>query len=377
MTDTLFKMDKGIFFSSLLMVAFGIVLVYSSSFAIAEVKFGGSDFFLTRHLIRALLALICFVIFMSIDYHYISKFSNLTYVIAFILLIYVLTLPKSQTINGVHRWINFFGLFRFQVSELARIGLIFTLAVQGEKFGERMKEPGIFIQQIVRIGLICGLIIVEPDYSTAMIIACVGICLLFIAGAKTLHIIALIFIFIPIAIITLVNSSYRFQRLLGFFDMDSHMQGASYQTYQSLVALGHGGLLGVGLGQGDQKYFHLPEPHTDFVFAIIGEEIGFVGLILVLAIFCLLIFRGMRVAAKAPDTLGRLLAFGITFTLSCYVVLHTFVNTGIVPTTGVPLPFLSYGGMSLIFTMSSMGILLNISSQSQTRIVHLNKKRKK
>jgi len=152
---------------------------------------------------------------------------------------------------------------------------------------------------------------------------------------------------------------------MGFLNMADMKDSVGYQAYQALIGLGHGGLFGVGLGQGEQKYFYLPEPHTDFVFSILGEEIGFAGLLVMFLIFGILLYRGMRIASRAPDKMGQVMAFGLSLMLGIYIILHAFVNTGIVPTTGVPLPFLSYGGMSLIFTMSSMGILLNISSQLQ------------
>ncbi len=362
MVDRIRKMDKGIFLISLLLMGFGIVFVYSSSFAIAQQKFGGSDFFLARHIIRALLALVCFFVFLMIDYHSLGRYANITYVIAVVLLIYTLTIPDSQAINGAKRWAHI-GFFRFQVSEFARMALILVLALQIEKFGDRIREGSVFLQQLIKISILCGLIILEPDFSTAVIIGSVGICLLFVAGAKILHIGGIVLAFIPVTILAVITSPYRLQRFMGFVEMSSNTDGIAYQTYQSLIGLGHGGLLGVGLGQGEQKYFYLPEPHTDFVFSILGEEVGFVGLCIVFLLFGILLYRGMRIASRAPDKMGQSMAFGLTLVPGLYVILHTFVNTGIAPTTGVPLPFLSYGGMSLIFTMSSMGILLNISSQ--------------
>ena len=362
MIDRIAKMDKVIFLLTLLMMGFGIVFVYSSSFPIAQHRFGGSDFFLARHIIRVILALICFFVFINIDYHTLGKYSNVAYILAVIMLVYVLALPESSAINGAKRWISL-GFIRFQVSEFARIVLIIALAAQVHKLGERIREGGIFVQQIIKIGIICGLIIVEPDFSTALIIGCIGLCLLFVSGAKMVHLIGIVCAFIPLVILSLLTSPYRQQRLLGFLNMADMKDGVGYQAYQSLIGLGHGGLFGVGLGQGEQKYFYLPEPHTDFVFSILGEEIGFVGLMVMFFIFGILLYRGMRIATRAPDKMGQVMAFGLSLILGIYIILHAFVNTGIVPTTGVPLPFLSYGGMSLIFTMSSMGILLNISTQ--------------
>ncbi len=357
------KIDKGIFISSLLMMGFGIVFVYSSSFALAQQKFGGSDFFLARHIIRVFLALACFVAFINIDYHIIGRSGNPVYIITVALLIYLLTLPDSTAINGAKRWLSI-GYFRFQVSELARIVVILAVANQSEKLGMRIREGKIFIKELIKICVLCGLIMPQPDFSTAILIGLIGLCLLFVAGAKILHILGVILVFVPIMIFAITKSPYRHERVMAFINISGTKDNIGYQVNQSLIGLGHGGFFGVGLGQGEQKYFYLPEPHTDFVFSILGEEIGFIGLIIVISIFCFMIYRGMRIALKAPDRMGQILAFGLTLILGGYVILHAFVNTGIVPTTGVPLPFLSYGGMSLIFTMAGMGILLNISSQT-------------
>ena len=375
MTERLARLDKGILLTSLLMLGFGIVFVYSSSFAIASQNFGGSDYFLARHITRAAFGLLCFVVFINIDYHTIGKYSGIAYICAVVMLVYVLTLPESTAINGAKRWITI-GVIRFQVSEFARMVLIITLAVQFDKFGDRIREGKVFIQQVIRIGIICVLIVAEPDFSTALLIGCIALCILFVSGAKTLHVAAIVGSLIPLAVIAVSTSSYRLNRVLGFLNMSETRDTIGYQAYQSLIGLGHGGLFGTGLGQGEQKYFYLPEPHTDFVFSILGEEVGFVGLMVVLALFGVIICRGMRIALRAPDKMGQVMAFGLTFMIGMYVILHACVNTGIVPTTGLPLPFLSYGGMSLIFTMCSMGILLNISSQVRDMHVSTTAKRR-
>jgi cell division protein FtsW len=356
------KMDKMIFVLSLIMMGFGIVFVYSSSFAIAQQKFGGADFFLARHLVRAGLGLLCFFAFLALDYHTLSKYGTILYGCAIALLLYTLMLPESHAINGAKRWATI-GIFQFQVSEFARIALIIALAMHLEKQGDRIRERSVFLQNLVKIALVCGLILVEPNFSTALLIGFVGLSMLYVAGAKLFHIAGIACALLPAAIVAVITTPYRYKRLLGYLHMSDTKEGISYQIFQSLIGLGHGGIFGVGLGQGEQKYFYLPEPHTDFVFSILGEEMGFIGLMAVLAVFAMLLYRGMCVALRAPDTMGRLMAFGLTLVLGMYVVIHALVNTGLIPTTGVPMPFFSYGGMSLIFTMSSMGILLNISSQ--------------
>jgi len=172
---------------------------------------------------------------------------------------------------------------------------------------------------------------------------------------------------IPFAVLMVLIKPYRMLRVISFMNLSEHSSGIGYQVTQSLIGLGRGGMFGMGLGRGEQKYFYLPEPHTDFILSILGEEFGFLGVMIVFAVFAFVIYRGMRIALNAPDRMGQLIAFGFTVVIALYALVHSAVTTGLVPPTGIPMPFLSYGGMSLIFTMSSMGILLNISSQTKDR----------
>ena len=356
------RIDKGILFSSLLLMAFGIVFVYSSSFAVAEQKFGGSDFFLFRHLFRAGLGITGLFVFMNWDYHKVSKLSRLGYFVAIAMLVYILMLPDSTAINGSKRWINL-GFLRFQVSEFARIIMIIAVASTISNLESSIKDRNTFFMLLAKVGVICALIVLEPDYSTAMLTGVIGFAVIFVAGARLSHIAMIVVGIIPVGIIGVISSPYRYRRLIAFMNLSDSKSDIGYQTYQSLVGLGNGGLFGTGLGQGEQKFFFLPEPYTDFIFSMIGEEIGFIGLMIVLGVFSFLIYSGLKVAMNAPDKLGQLIAFGLTLVIAVYATLHIAVNTGLVPTTGVPFPFLSYGGMSLVFNMCSIGILLNISSQ--------------
>jgi cell division protein FtsW len=272
-------------------------------------------------------------------------------------------LPHSAAINGARRWIQLGGL-RFQASEIARIALIVVLARHIGEAGDQIREGKVLMQQLIRISLVCGLVLIEPDFSVATLIGCVGLTLLFVGGARLWHLAGIALPIVPAALIAMVAAPYRQHRLMAFLHMSSGQGNGGYQAHQALIGLGNGGFFGVGLGHGVQKLFYLPEPHTDFVFSILGEEIGFAGLVIVLAVFAFIIYRGVRIALSAPDKMGQLMAFGLTLVLALSVIIHACVNTGLIPTTGVPLPFLSYGGMSLVFTLTSMGILLNISSQA-------------
>ncbi len=365
MNERFVRMDIGIFASSMVMLGFSIVLVYSSSFVLAQYKFGGADFFLARQIVRAVLALACFMIFLNVDYHFWGRHSRGLYIVVVGLLVYVLVLPGHYAIHGAKRWISL-GSIQFQVSELALMILVVHFAERLETLGEMIREAKHLRQFLIKLGIVCGLIYCEPNFSTALVIGFVGLSILFVGGARFQHIIGVFLVALPAAVAVAVYAPYRLRRIIGFLHLPDHTGDIGYQASQALIGLGNGGIFGVGLGRGGQKYMYLPEPHTDFVFSILGEEIGFVGLVAVMAVFGFIIYRGMKTALSAPDKMGQLMAFGFSLVLGIYVIVHACVNTVLVPTTGVPLPFLSYGGMSLIFTMSSMGLILNISSQSGT-----------
>ena len=358
------RMDMGLFVALLLMLGFGIVLVYSSSFALAEQRFGGSEFFFARQMVRALFALAGFMVFINVDYHLWGRLSNMGYLMAVILLLMVLALPESQAINGAKRWVSI-GTLKFQVSDFARMMLILFLARHGEEAGNDIKKYQVFLKQVGTVMIICVLILFEPSFSTSAIIGLIGITMLFMTGARVMHMAGIVAAAVPVAVLIAVKMPHSRLRILKFIHRHDDLQSLGYQAYQSLIGLGNGGLFGVGIGKGEQKFFYLPEPHTDFVISILGEEIGFIGLMVVASIFAFIIYRGMRISLQAPDKQGQLMAFGFSFVIAVYALMHASVAVGLMPTTGVALPFISYGGMSLIFMVCSMGIVLNISSQSR------------
>jgi len=360
------RMDWSVFVATFVLLGFGIVLVYSSSCALAQAKFGGADFFLARQVVRALIAVMCFMVFINVDYHVWGRLARPLFIAAIVLLVMAMVLPGVHAVKGARRWIHL-GPLSFQASEFARLALVAALAQKIEELGEGIREWKKLAGLLGCIGLAAGLVFIEPNFSTALVIALIGIAMLFAGGANLWHLAGLAGAFVPVACIAMLSAPYRLKRVMGYLNMPEHRDGIGYQTYQAVLGLGNGGLFGRGIGQGEQKYFYLPEPHTDFAFSILGEEIGFIGLMIVLAVFVFILWRGMRIAQRAPDMLGRLMAFGFAFMIGLYVIIHASVNAGLIPTTGVPLPFLSYGGMSLAFTMSAVGILLNISSQVATR----------
>jgi cell division protein FtsW len=253
-----------------------------------------------------------------------------------------------------------------QASELARIGLVLVLsrqlsimAVDGS-----IKDPFGFSVVMTEIAIIVVLIAKEPDLSSSMLVAALAFAMVIAAGAKWKHLTISGAIAAVSAFGYMRSADYRWARVLAFLHPEEHAQGSAFQSNQALLAIGNGRFWGVGLGMSEQKNFYVPEPHTDFIFSVLSEELGFIGMFILTVIFIILIYRGFRVAKYAPDALGKMLAFGLTLLIAANFVAHTGVNLGLFPTTGIPLPFISYGGMSLIFTTTSIAILLNISSHT-------------
>ncbi len=357
-TDTL---SRKIFLMVLLLIAFGIVFVYSSSFPVGEVRFGDPLFFVKRHVFRVVLGLGGLVFFSRLDYRVLGKISPILYGFGIILLIAALFAPE---INGARRWVTMAGQ-RVQVSEIARIALVITLASKISK-----QEEGALSQwktiggYLVQIGAVVGLIVIEPDYSTSMLLVVITLSMLLAGGLQWRKLLPMLLLGGSAAFAYGISAPYRRNRILGFLNPDEFGSSLAYQTNHGLMALGNGQIFGTGLGASEQKYGFLPEAHTDFVFSILGEEIGFIGMTLLTIAFYYLIYLGFQVSKNAKDSFGRLLALGITMVVASYFLLHSFVNLRLFPPTGVPLPFISYGGMSLIFTASSLGILMSISRQT-------------
>lgn len=370
MTGRQGSLDWPFFAAVLVMLGFGIVLVYSSSFALSQQKYGEADFYLARQSIRALLAIACFMICINVDYHHWGRLSGIAYIAAVVLLAALLFLPAHHAVNGARRWLAL-GPVQFQVSDFARFALIMFLARKCQEAGNDLQRPGVFLRHLVMIGIVCGLVLAEPNFSTAMIIVFLALAILFVSGARFWHLGAIALAAVPAAVFLMVRTPYRARRLTSFLDLSGHQSDIGYQTFQSLVGLGNGGLFGAGIGKGEQKFFYLPEPHTDFAVSILGEEIGFIGLLAVFAVLAFIVYRGLRIALNAPDRMGQIMAFGFTAAVALYALINAGVACGLIPTTGVPMPFLSYGGMSLVFTMASMGIVLNIASRSTGRLADL------
>ena len=355
------EIDYGVFYTVLLLVAIGTVMIYSASSYYAMFTYGDSMFFLKKQLMLVPLGFLSMMFMMGFDYHKIKKYSVGVLLGCIPLLIAVFFFPD---VNGAQRWIKL-GPLSFQPSDLTKYAVVIFLAMGLEAKGEGIKKLWTGVVPYLGVaGIFAALILAEKNLSIASVIMIVTFIMLFVSGAQNKHLFGLVApaMFSAATFFTL-SSSYRKARLLNFIDPWKDAAGNGYQLIQSFYALGAGGITGLGLGQSRQKTLYMPEPHNDFIFSIIGEELGLIGCICIIILFLIFIWRGINIAMKAKDTYGTLLAVGITSVIAIQCIINIAVVTGSMPVTGVPLPFISYGGTSLVINMTAMGILMNISRQ--------------
>lgn len=355
--------DFVLFITTLTLVAIGLIMVFSSSAVTANLRYDDAYYFFKRQLLWALIGVIGMIVVMKINYNRLKDFSIPLMIIALICLVIVIT-PLGIETNGSSRWLGV-GLLRFTPSELAKLAVVMFMAKSLEGNIDQMKsfKNGI-APYILLLALTCGLIMVQPDLGTAFAIAGTVFCMLLAAGARWIHLGMIGLTGIGMVAGAIAVAPYRMERFLAFLNPWKYASDEGFQTIQSLYALGSGGLFGMGLGRSRQKFFYLPEQHTDFIFAIWSEEMGFLGASLVIALFLLFAWRGFRIAINAPDNYGSLLAAGITIMIIFQAAINIGVVSGALPVTGITLPFISYGGSSLLFTMVGVGLLLNISRYS-------------
>jgi cell division protein FtsW len=361
METTKHSIDKVLLLVVLALMTFGIVMVYSASSVIAEQKFGSSTHFLMQQLLRVVLGFVILVFAAKFDYHRYRGKTMLMMLAAFVLLVVVLGVGG---IKGTTRWLGVGG-FGIQPSEIAKLALIFYVAAYLDKKGERIRDfqNGV-LPPLIIAGVFCAMIVLQPNFSTASAVMSIVLIMMFIGGMKLKHLFGLAASVVPIAAVVVLTSPYRMERLKTFLDPTADVQGSGYQIRQSLISFGNGGLFGVGVGQGKQKLLFLPEPFTDFIYSIVGEELGFIGAVFVIALFVIFLMRAIKIARTAPDLYGFYLAVGIIASIVLYALVNAGVATGLLPTTGLPMPFISYGGTSLLFTCFAVGVLLNISTQT-------------
>lgn len=355
------SLDFILFFTVIALLSFGVVMVYSSSAVSAYVNFNDSYYFFKRQIIWVTLGMIAMLFAIHVDYHVWRKLAVPILIVTIILLILVLIPGLGKVVNGARRWLGFGSLY-LQPSEIAKLGMVIfssaSLSRHQEKITNFMK--GLAPQLLILLAVF-GLILKEPDLGTALAIGGTVFIMLFTAGAKLSHLASLGLVGVVGIIAAIILEPYRLKRLLAFNNPWADPLDTGYHIIQSLYALGSGGLFGVGLGRSREKFLYLPEPHTDFIFAILGEELGFIGTITVILLFFLFAWRGFKVAIGAPDLYGSMLAGGLTTMIIIQAMMNIAVVTASMPVTGIPLPFISFGGSALIFTLIGVGILLNIS----------------
>jgi len=358
--------DKMTFTVALALVALGILMIYSSSAIRAQERFGDSYFFLKRQLIWAFIGTLAMIFAMNFDYRHWQKLAFPLFLLSLLFLTLVLVPHVGVKVNGARRWLSFSGL-SFQPTEMAKIALILFLSRLLAKKGSQVQELGKGLLPLVFATLMITVpIVLQPNFGNVVVLLAVAVMIYFVGGAHISHLLLLSVGSVPLLLLMVMHSSHAKSRLLTLIDPSRVPEQARYQIKQSFYALGPGGLLGRGLGDGMQKLFYLPEPHTDFIFAIIGEEVGFLGTSMIVLLFGILLWRGMRIALRAPDPFGRFVATGITSLIVFQALINVGMVIGLLPTTGLPLPFISFGGSSLVFSLMQIGILLNISHYAES-----------
>jgi cell division protein FtsW len=357
------KSDRVLFVATLLLVCVGIVMVYSASAIVAFERYQQANLFLTKQALWAVLGVAMLAITMRVDYR---TYRNEAFIwgglgLVGLLLVGVLFSPP---VNGTSRWFGLGGL-GVQPSELAKVACVLFTALILERRLHRIDELSYSMLPIgIVIGAMVGLILLQPDFGTAMSLVLIVGVMVFAAGLHFKYFVGAALAVLPLLYVVLVSAPYRRRRLMAFWDPWADPLGDGFQVIQSIIAVGTGGVLGRGLMEGVQKLFYLPEPHTDFIFAVIGEELGLVGATGVLVCFCLIAMRGLRIALRAEDTFGSFVALGLTTMIAVQAFVNMSVVLGLMPTKGLPLPLVSAGGSSLLSSLIGVGVLLNISQHA-------------
>lgn len=341
-------------------------MIYSSSGVYAMKELGDSLFFLKRHTMFFGMALIVMFASMSFDYRKLRQYAKPMLAVTILLLILVLIPGLGKASWGARRWFKF-GPINFQPSELAKITVLIYVSDYLARKQHLMTDfwRG-FAPLIFMMGMICALIIKQPDMGNSVLIATLFFILMLVAGARMRHMLSLVGLALPLVVYLVISEPYRMRRIVGFLNPWEDSQGVGFQLTQSQIALGSGGIIGVGPGQSVQKLFYLPAAHTDFIFSIIGEELGILGTSAVILLFMMFIWQGARIVNRVTDPFGYYLSLGIVMMIGFQAMVNVGVSIGALPTKGLPLPFVSYGGSALIFTLMAVGLLLNISRIEDT-----------
>ena len=350
-----------------LLVCFGSIMIFSAGYVYAEKNFGDSFYFVKRQFIFGLIGIGVMILLSNVDYALFKRFSLPIFIIAMIMLVLVLIPGVGTTVNGATRWLGV-GVARFQPSEVAKFALILILATYTSFFSEKIKKfrYGILFPVLIIVA-VCVMTLLEHHMSGTIIIFLIGAAMIFLAGADLKWLGAIGGTFAAGALGVILFTDYTKDRIDAWLHPENDLLGKGWQPYQSLLAIGSGGLFGVGLGNSYQKQLWLPEPQNDFIFAVVCEELGFIGALALVILFVFLIKRGITIARRAPDTFSSMLAAGLTAKVGIQAILNVAVVTASVPTTGISLPFFSYGGSALIMQLAEMGIILSISRYTRQK----------
>jgi cell division protein FtsW len=361
------RFDYLLLLTVLALVACGVVMVYSTSAILAGERFQDPYYFLKRQGLFAGIGLVVMVVMMFFPYSQLKRLAYPLLLLSILILAAVLIPGIGHRAGGSMRWLKFQS-FSFQPSEFAKLSLIIFLAYFLTKKEDKIRSFSFaFLPTILLSGLVIGLVGKEPDFGAAFFLTVMVFLLLFVSGVRVIYIAAACLAAFPVAYYLLTTVAYRHKRLLSFIRPWEDPTGTSFQIVQSFLSFGSGGLFGLGLGEGRQKLFFLPAPHTDFIFSIIGEELGLVGAMIVVLLFFIFTVRGLRIALSLGDRFGAYLALGITLMISLQTLINMGVVLGLLPTKGLTLPFISYGGTSLITNMAGVGILLHLSAATERK----------
>ena len=356
--------DITLLFSVLFLVGLGVVMVYSASSALALKKFGVDYYYFKKQIFFSFLGILVLVASRHIPLKLFYSMAYPLIIFAFLLLIAVKVSGFGVSAGGSTRWLRL-GFFTFQPSELARFSLVLYLAYSMSKKSDKLKDFSIgFMPHIIVFGIFAILIFVQPDFGSVVILGAITWMMLFVGGVRILHLVTPLLILLPALYIFMINAPYRFKRILSFLDPWKYPTDEGYQMIHSFMAFGTGGIWGTGIGKSYQKLFYLPEPHTDFIFSVIGEELGLFGVFVILSLYCVILWRGIIIAKNAEEPFTSFMAIGLTIAIGLQVCINMGVVMGLLPTKGLTLPFLSYGGTSLLINMASIGVLLNIGAST-------------
>jgi cell division protein FtsW len=359
------RFDPLLLCSVLSLVSLGLVMVYSASAVMAQDKLGDSLYFLNRQLVAAGMGVVAMAVGMKVGWRRLARLAYPLLLVTLVLLVLVLIPGIGTTAGGARRWIRLLG-FGLQPAEVAKAAWVVYLSYSLAKKREKVASFSVgFLPHLLLCGLLVGLCMLQPDFGSSVLLVFLLFALLFAAGTKVSYLVGSVLLALPLAYAAVATSPYRMKRVLAFLDPWAHRHDIGYQVAESLMSIGSGGLTGLGLGDGRQKLFFLPEAHTDFIFAIIGEELGLMGVVLLVSLYGIVIWRGIRASLAAPEAFGTYLGLGLTSIIAFQATVNMCVAMGLLPTKGLTLPFVSYGGTSLVVLMGAAGVLLSLSASAE------------